>query len=222
MKNPVFIFVVDADAYSGNWERQIAEYITGQPHNYGYGDYSKSREANPEYFEKWEDWFEQHVQSEHGEYGKQIQRLVATPNRFNNGLGGYYDATPENIEKALAARNAELDRHYQTNVENVERWVKEEKAKGGTRDHQKEADDRLAETKTKPLVQYPAYESVGILFNEMPPTELIEDMKLMAQKFTEYYVRASAGILAPETKLNIIGFRMLREEMTVKEISLNY
>ncbi|HDR2377013.1 TPA: hypothetical protein QCH88_004252 [Enterobacter asburiae] len=98
-----FIFVVDTDSYSGNFEREMCAHITGQIGECGVGaeyrdDVEDLKEDHYDFdIEKICDWLERNVSQvadEHACY--RPCAIWPTPGRTNNGNGVHSDITDEN------------------------------------------------------------------------------------------------------------------------------
>lgn len=93
--------VIDTDAYSGNFEREMASYITGYPQIRGNGlekDIHSFYGFNPKvYGADWDDhpqnpWAGLFQYSD-GEYGPEIAHICPTPGYGNDGHGNHRELT---------------------------------------------------------------------------------------------------------------------------------
>lgn len=154
------VFVVDTDKYSGNFEREMCAFITGQVGECGVGDNIAEEEApNIKNLQ----WFEDNVAQEADEYEcLRPASIWPTLGRFNDGYGGHHDDTPE---------------------------VRASLGKYGTAKH-------------------PAYESVAVFLEELPPQEVLTEMVERAKAYCE------------QTDIAYKGYRLLRpvfHTVTVQE-----
>ena len=159
------VFAIDTTDYSGNFEREMCAFVTGQVGECGVGDQFID-EALDEICEKSNDaynWLNDHTVQEADDADSPCYRpcsIWPTPGRVNNGSGGHFN---------------EAD-------------IKPEECWAGT--------------------HWPAYESVAIFFDGVPPKEVIDIMieraKWFAQNRPDH--RSYMGELKP---LTITGFRVL-------------
>jgi hypothetical protein len=93
-----YIFVIDTDSYSGNFEREMCAYITGQIGECGKGDKQASFAGTeiPELVTKFEEIIEQ-VADEHGCY--RPTSIFQSPKYGNDGDGKHVVLTDENKEQ---------------------------------------------------------------------------------------------------------------------------
>ena len=84
-----YALIVDTDSYSGNFERQMCAYITGQIGECGVGD-DIAEKALPE-LGKDAAWFEAHSIHKADEHGcHRPVEIHPTPGFFNDGIGNSY------------------------------------------------------------------------------------------------------------------------------------
>lgn len=90
----LYTFIVDTNLYSGNFEREMCAYITGQIGECGVGRGDAS-EAEDELNENVRAWFEENIElrGEEGEKDSCMRpcAIVPTPGRINNGTGGHFN-----------------------------------------------------------------------------------------------------------------------------------
>lgn len=209
----LYIFIVDTDAYSGNFERELTAYITGQ-----YGDCGVGSESADDFVEKFpveaelfENIIAQEPDSEHPETLRPCS-IWQTPGRFNDGVGNHYNMNADT--KLVHAKYVESTKaYYESHIERTKRQVASgdlawERDLKGYYDRIKEAED------TGPG-KFPAYESVAIFFSKVPSKELITLMKSRATDFASKGGRYSWSI-----PFNIRGFRLIKKTTEVKYASL--
>ena len=183
-----FVFVVDTDTYSGNFERELCGYLTGQydrdmgDEGHGTKEAAIARaELSPEMW----DYFDTHVMhclEEPDDLPIHTPVVIwPTPGWFNHGMGGHFR---EGQEK-------EAFEHYKKEIEEYVKQHPMSDLKAG-----------------KSLKKCPAYQSVGIFFDERPDAETVSLLKDRAQKFAKDYW--------PKHKyfghaLEITGFRIIEE-----------
>lgn len=154
-----FVFVVDTDSYSGNFERELATYMTGIVEPWFYDE---EQEADREDFRvKFPEEFKQFDEivlfiSDDEENLAQHACVFPTPGRFNDGFGSHWD-----INTDLQIVKEKRDEYIRANYdgEEMERRLK------------------------TPVGNYPAYESVAVAFSESPNEAQIELMKNRAQEY---------------------------------------
>jgi len=94
-------FVIDTDKYSGNFERELCAYITGQTGDCGVGQKIKEHVYSTIPKDKI-DTFENLIGVEPDEHGcYRPVKIYTTPGIYNNGMGFHYKEGEEN--KALVA-----------------------------------------------------------------------------------------------------------------------
>lgn len=156
-----YILVIDTNAYSGNFERQMTAFCTGQVGDCEVG-YREALRFVAEVPEDTRVEMARIVDRRPDEHGcKRPTSVWPTPGRVNNGRGMCFDAA----------------------------------------DYEGKA--------------YPAYESVAIFFNQIPPTELLDLIVLRAEKFARTYEDLGTKEISP---LAIKGVRLLAEEVSLREI----
>ncbi len=162
-----FVFVIDTEQYSGNFEREMCGYLTGQIDR-DYPDSHGSKEAKiaqGELSEEVLEYFDQyipHCLEEPDDLPIHTPQLIyPTPGWYNTGGGTHIKGDPPAGKKG-----------------------------------------------------YPAYQSVGIFFDERPPVHIVEILKERAQKFNDYW--PSQGVLG--CKVGVTGFRILEETVKVNTV----
>lgn len=91
----LYTLIVDTNLYSGNFEREMCAFITGQIGECGVGR-GEASEAEEELSQEALAWFSENIE-ERGEEGEEYPcmrpcAIAPTPGRVNNGTGGHYDA----------------------------------------------------------------------------------------------------------------------------------
>lgn len=102
--NPnAFVLAVDTAQYAGNFEREMVAFITGQVGECGVGQgIAWAEEENIQNLA----WFQAHaVQVQDDSECARPASIWPTPGRFNNGVGGHFDDTPE-VRSTLDERSA--------------------------------------------------------------------------------------------------------------------
>lgn len=156
-----FLFVIDTDQYSGNFERPMCAYLTGRVGECGVGDEYKDlfeQECNVAFFNVTEG------PDEHGCF--RPATIYPSPGLLNDGMGNHYT---ENDDPQTVTDN------YRKTL--VEYYTQ----------HKNSA--KVEESKSAVPGKHPAYQSVAILFSSRPTNEQIEIMKERAAKFTTLHIR---------------------------------
>jgi len=183
-----YLFIIDTDSYSGNFEREMTAFMTGAVGECGVGG-------------EYADMFKKHVDWSSGEDWEDPNNpfngliewrteaagcsrpcvIYETTGRFNDGMGGHY-SEGDDMQK-VAAKYAEYCKKHGS-------------------------DDMVYDGPGK----WPAYESVAILMNKFPTDEQITMLKDRAYAFPEAYksIRTCGA-----TDIKILGFRIV--EVQVKE-----
>ena len=97
IKSEQTIFVVHTNAYSGNFERELCAYITGQVGDCGVGE-SMASDFLDDCGEDLADDFAEIIAQPRDDNG--VARpcsIYPTPGRYNDGMGGHFD-TAEGVE----------------------------------------------------------------------------------------------------------------------------
>lgn len=184
-------FIIDTDRYSGNFERRLCAFVTGQ--------LGECRLGEPEAKEFKEKFpveaveFEKIIEFYVDENYKTLRpcKMESTLGFFNSGLGKHY---PEDYDLDIVKEEFIKDTldYYNGLIEKAKLSVSE-----GFSQYSKKIEfyeEKIQEECNKEIQKYPAYQSVSICFKEEPSKEIIEFMKQRAKEFP--------GI-------EILGFRML-------------
>lgn len=164
--------IVDTNKYSGNFEREMCAYATGQIGECGVGE-DEVDENMPH-----AKWWEEHVIHQEDEGCYRPVALSATPGYINDGMGGHYEDTPENRELAYAAAVEKMIAYYKPRYVAVERRLREKdfEEENDGRGWTEEACLRTIESMNTHIQTIrerkqvsPAYQSIEIVVNEPPP-----------------------------------------------------
>lgn len=221
-----WIFIIDTEQYSGNFERELTAYLTGRIGECGVGaQYSdifkketKNKRSTPD--------FDELLLSVSDDTGcSRPCALQTTPDWFNNGYGGNFRVG--NNEPALEAykkfaterHNEQLAklRQYQLNPGRLEAgWTPAYINKEIARLEKENAKVAAA----KRVSQHPAYLSVGIFFAEKPNSKTIDFLKKRVVGFN-----AAGNHVADEggwgrfDPIKVTGFRLAKvEELRHEEV----
>lgn len=162
------VVAIDTTDYSGNFEREMCAFVTGQVGECDVGS-ELAEDVEDELLEQEKsfvyEWIEEHIVQESDDHGcHRPCSIWPTPGRANNGRGGHF------------------------NVEDLPK----DKCFAGT--------------------HWPAYESVGIFFDEIPPTEVVETIISRAKRFAKNRPdhRSYKGEKKP---LTLTGIRVLEPKL---------
>jgi hypothetical protein len=185
-------FVVDTDTYAGNFERSLLAYVTGQKQD-NFHDFDEKTaervqdELPPDvsaHFENNIGWGLDDLDD-----APMMSRVTVhpTPGWFNHGMGGHYKDGQE----------AEAFEHYKQAIADYE------KAHPGCDLHA-----------SPTLNKCPAYQSVAIFINEVPPPEILSLMKERATAFCKDHLDIMGDKAPP---IEILGFRFVEQHVTYVE-----
>jgi hypothetical protein len=220
----MYKFIIDTDQYSGNFEREMCAYLTGQIGECGVGC---------EYAEL----FEKEV-SDKISFNNVISilddedscrrpcKIEINPNWFNTGMGAFYknkDFDEEKIRKEYADQVF----NYEDILINQKKIIKEKLLKGEKYSNWTiEACDKeianheeiiLKARNAKTCNKYPAYLSVAIFFKDKPTEEQISLMKERALNFDKKYCLLSSWKSRDDFKITIENFRLVKISKTETE-----
>lgn len=169
----VFKIVIDTEQYSGNFEREMCAYITGQ-----IGECSVGNDWVREYSEtiKHLDWWEEHILQRPDDREHPCYRPVAiypTVGWYNDGYGGHLKETGADVKS-----------------------------------------------------RYPAYMSVAIFTDKLPPDAVLIELTERAREFCQQRIELSKSLkrLPATENLDLTGIRIIsgvRKEVLISEIKFN-
>lgn len=217
------VLVIDTEQYSGNFEREMCAYITGQ-----FGDCGVGREFAEQYSSeiKHLSWWEDHICAEEDDEGYGCYRpaaIWATPGWFNNGMGGHFKDTLRNEAKAAKAAISSMISYNKSQLKTVQDRLNrgDFEAYPGWTQKACEAFVRKCEEDVKRVAtpaKYPAYLSVAVFVDEFPPEEVWLEFQQRARDFAENYDTISKRLYSQE-KLTVTGFRQLPPSPKRKRLS---
>ena len=209
-----WVFVIDTDAYAGNFEREMVAYCTGEVGDCGVGKESAELYRNQLGLEEYEGSFADNgtgpcVMRRADDHG--CDRPAAcwpNPNWVNDGVGNHYRVADWDPAKILPKY-----RQHQIDYAEQHRNSYADKEAGN-----KEADRKIAEAKAltaSDMQAFPAYKSVAIFFSDRPTDEQIVLLKERVQKMITDDWGVGMTEYAPVPKIE--GFRLVQETVTLKE-----
>ncbi len=209
-----WLLVIDTDSYSGNFERELTAYLTGQLGECGVGDKMAAIFAEDAKTNKPPVDFDVEVFSEPDDKGcARPCTIFPTPGWYNDGMGGHYKVGDE--EKALKAyqktQEDEVNREkarYEDYLKNMPTGWTEKAVQRELKTLEKRLDDAK---KRKKVAKYPAYQSVAIFFLDRPSKKTIEWLKERAKGYPEARKKAYDWDRGPAPK--ITGWRLIKNEV---------
>lgn len=196
------ILIIDTDKYSGNFDRQLCAYITGQVGGCGVGE-EEAEIAKKELDQGIIEFFDQQSVErcdEDGEY--HVCSIWETPGFFSDGTGNYWpiSAPEEEVRKSyLESRKQTIDRYIAINENFLKEDPSKEYLKKVIAGHKRQLED----LKSKPINKFPAYQSVAIFLRKT--TEIPENIKVVIDKRAKEY--------GEKHNIKILGFRLLKVEL---------
>jgi hypothetical protein len=194
------VVAIDTNEYSGNFEREMCAFITGQIGECGVGDrliLEAREELAEDTFNNTLEWIEESIVQESDDNGcYRPCSIWPTPGWYNNGMGGHYKDEPVSEEQALKDNYEALVNYTAGQLAMVTASIEnndfEDSSKPGAWDKaacirtKNRIDKELAEAKAKVKVnKWPAYMSVAIFFEEVPPKEVMDVIIERAKRFAE-------------------------------------
>lgn len=150
--------IIDTNLYSGNFEREMCAYITGQIGECGVGE-EHIDETAPFY-----DWWSINVVNRPDEEEYPCYRPCAiepTPGMFNNGLGGHFPDTPQGeADASTHYTDAAKKQNEKYNHKILEVWKRR---------------------------KWPCYQSVAIFSAVDIPDDVFNDAVKRAHEFAKEY-----------------------------------
>jgi hypothetical protein len=213
---PVWIFAIDTNLYSGNFERQMTAFLTGQAEEYGSG----RKEANRFHQEVAGDPFASIIAQVEDQGVSTPCAIWPTPGWFNNGMGGFFLDGQE--EAARASRDEDIRAQALEKIKVVEDMrVKtlrgEPVGEWTTRLCDRElriTQEDTERTLQQPFEKHAAYLSVAIFFKEAPSQKMQALMEERARQFAKELAeyKGASGL----QNLTITGFRVFHYADEVK------
>jgi len=231
-ENPNSVVVaIDTTDYSGNFEREMCAFLTGVVGDCCVGD-ELTEEALEEIPERELEWITTHIVHESDEHGlARPTSIWTTPGWYCNGMGGHYRDDPSTEAQAAIDLYKSLEAYHGAQLKMANdrlesgdfeaendrgAWTKE-----ACEQTKKRIEAVLNEAKQKKAPhKWPAYLSVAIFFDEIPPKEvmdvLIERAKLFASHRPDW-----ESYNGKKKELTITSVRVLEPEL-VKPRKINH
>ena len=204
-----FAFVIDTNSYAGNFEREMAAYLTGEVGECGVG------EEEADSFPKGSKVQFSNVAFHADENGcRRPVEIYPTPGMFNHGMGGNFkDGQEKAALKDYIKVTVAYHKEHQDSTKRIKKillsgepysnWTLRD-CERDIADEQKEIDKAR---NTKKVTKHPAYCSVAIYFSTSPSPEQIALMKRRAALFAKQ----------KEHKFKITGFRVVTNQKSTSE-----
>jgi hypothetical protein len=190
--NCAYLLVVDADQYSGNYERQLTGFCTGVDD----GTHGDKEGAD---FRRWLDehgksvsWKKISTTCRDDKNYPRVCTIWPSPGRLNNGMGFHYDAGDEEAQ-ANARLKAQRDMvaYQKPTVDRAQARLDAEDFEDASKPGAwtKEACERTIESSLRSIstagdfVGFPAYESVAIFLTAKPSAA---DMAIFMERLADF------------------------------------
>lgn len=212
----IYALIIDTDQYSGNFEREMTSYCTNMAFPRGEEYITDEVEHAAWWASNAAEW------TEDSDRSPEACSIWETPGILNNGMGWHYEDTPENRELAKAKAIEDTTAYYAKNRAFVEERLRTENFEGSWTREDCERTLKSIETSIAnagKFVAFPAYQSVAIFSDEMPPPEVIEEVKARAHDFNAVWQQKYAP-WAKSTPVTVTGFRMISVETATTEIDV--
>lgn len=215
------VLVVDTNQYSGNFERQLCAYVTGQIGECGVGEEIANHYSN-EITQL--SWWNKHIVLEKDDSGcARPVSIWTTPGWLNNGMGFHYRDEPQYIQEAKEKAIESMKKHYAGEITRLEEKIKSKNfdtsSHGWTekacRDTLKNMHDTIEKMVKAPLPRYSAYQSVAIFVDCPPPQKVWEEFQQRCHDFAKNRYSIESNSYYQEV-IEITGFRQFEAEHTLK------
>lgn len=213
-----WILVIDTDSYSGNFERELTAYLTGQLGECGVGDRLAELFKTETKTDKPPVKFEDMVLSVSDERGcYRPCSIYPTPGWYNDGMGGHYKAGDEDNALKTYQKTVETDvnkekARYEGYLKNMPTGWTEKDVRRQLKAIEKRLDDAK---KLKKVSKFPAYQSVAIFFSKKPSEKTIAWLKTRAEGYDKARKTAYDWDRGPGPK--ILGWRLVNHQVSVKD-----
>lgn len=209
-----WLLVIDTDSYSGNFERELTAYLTGQLGECGVGDKMANIFGEDAKKNKPPVDFDDIVISEPDDRGcHRPCTIYPTPGWRNDGMGGHYKVGDE--VKALEEYKTRQLAEIASNRDRIKLYSTKPTYGWSEKDIRKELarlDKEEKEVKGRKKVGgFPAYRSVAIFFSERPSKKTIEWLKERAKGYPEARKKAHDWDRGPAPK--ITGWRLIEHKV---------
>lgn len=168
-------FIIDTEQYAGNFERQMAAWITGMIGGCGVGE-EMARQANRQLPGTTQKWFAKHLSKNRGDSDDGYEpfvSIVPTPGWFNDGFGNHWrkDANTKEVQ-ALFWKAARSEMQRELASTKGKKW-------------QDRIRTKYARWRKRGPDKWPACLSVGIFFDAKPSQVILDIMGDRAASFNQ-------------------------------------
>jgi hypothetical protein len=208
-----FTFIIDTEQYAGNFEREMCAFMTGQ---FGECEVGKelAEQARKLLPENVLEWFDEHIISLPDERGcRRPVEIVPTSGWFNSGGGQCFregsdlEIVKSDYVNSVRAYHSKYIRLEEEKLLNP-KWPRDQVEKQIA-----EYNKRIEEDIARGPGHWPAYLSVGIHVDTIPPKNIIEVLKTGAREFASLWPTFTTWNKA----ITVTGFRLLETITTTKE-----
>lgn len=203
-------FLIDTDSYSGNFERELCAWITGQVGECGVGDglAESARAYLPNDLVRWFEFHTGHVADDHG--CSRPAAIWPTPGFFNDGFGNQWpeDADPEEVRAKYLKTVRE---YFGEQIQRCQNHLDEGKDIKAWTQEQDSYKNRMAQAEAAETPHHESYQSVAVFLNLQPSPEILELMKERALSYRKKLHRMAK--FSNESDFKILGFRLVKMEL---------
>lgn len=205
------VLIIDTDNYSGNFERELCLFLTGQVGDADVGQ-GFLTQPSPITYKNW--WDENIVQvNDDDDNILTPVKMWETPGWFNNGMGKNYKDIPENEAIAVEESVKSMTSYVEARMLEAQRRLREKDFDDSPIGYTKENCEVVIQSclndikRVSVLTKFPAYQSVAIFVKDEPPEEVWKEF----QERSTYFANHLDKILpyATTEKLEIVGFRKI-------------
>lgn len=196
MSDTHYVFVVDTTEYSGNFERLMCAYVTGEVGECLVGEEVAGRLEKDGHWSKsplreYRAWIDSHVEHRPDEHGCHRPCAIGpTPGFFNDGMGNHWPNDKAGSPEVLLHKIRSVTEYFlKNNPDRLDEEVRRATAEGA--------------------VRHPAYQSVEMYFAENPPLWVRRILQARAEYFC-LNVEEFDKWLKPIT---LLGVRVLKREV---------
>ncbi len=212
------LLIVDTENYSGNFERELCTYVTGQTNEYE-EDVSSDDIAHI-------DWWNAHIRPvKHEEYGMVVTQIWKTEGWFNNGNGSHYRDDGTHEQEAVEASVKSMEAYQAPHIAQAQARINSGDYGEERLGWNKESCERAIEgykasiDRCRTLTKWPAYMSVAISVDAVPPDDVWKEFQARAKDFCDNHTTGYS--IKKPAPLTLTGFRIIQVENKTTYISIS-